>query len=221
MKLYIENESEKNIYVYTDYGAINGIMAEWFSLYTSCNVPAGKKANVDLDITDQVLHDLDIETLKTISLYLRAYDSDTYETVIETETEEIETSFSDGVHDVVEMAKFDKEELYQNNGITIDFIGRESNSFFFTISNETGEFVYIDFDHLSINDYAMDAYSSDISGVVLNGSVGKYQIEVDSGIMERNSIDDIRKIEFSVDILPHWDYYQDYQIGPIVYEIHE
>jgi hypothetical protein len=81
--LYVENSTGKNITVSADDVSINGFMT---SSTFYCEVYDGKKAFDELTIYSSDLEDNGIETVEDVELEFNIYDSETYDTIVNTDT---------------------------------------------------------------------------------------------------------------------------------------
>lgn len=81
--LYIENNTDRNIVVQADNMAINGFMV---TPYFSCDVYGHRMAIDDISILRSELEENDITEINKVSLSFRIHDSDTYDTIVNTET---------------------------------------------------------------------------------------------------------------------------------------
>jgi hypothetical protein len=80
--LYMENSTGKNITISCDDMSINGFMTE---PYFSCEVYDGKKAFDDITVLSSDLEDNGIESIDEVELQFHIYDSETYDTIVDTD----------------------------------------------------------------------------------------------------------------------------------------
>ena len=80
--LYIENNSGKSVGINVDDMSINGFM---ITPYFSTTVYDGKKALEDITIMSNQLEENGIESIDNVELKFHIYNSDTYETIADTE----------------------------------------------------------------------------------------------------------------------------------------
>ncbi len=89
LKVLVENNSKGPITVQARDTSINGVMQETMF---SCEVASGKKANDELTIMQSGLDIAGIETIKDIELKLHIFNTDTWDTIFDTETISITTT---------------------------------------------------------------------------------------------------------------------------------
>ena len=80
--LYIENQSGNNVGITVDDLSINGFM---FTPYFSTTVYDGKKCIYDITIMSSELEENGIESIDEVELKFRIYNSDSYETIAESD----------------------------------------------------------------------------------------------------------------------------------------
>ena len=80
--LYIENQSGNNVGISVDDLSINGFM---FTPYFSTTVYDGKKCIDDITIMSSELEENGIESIDEVELKFRVYNSDSYETIAESD----------------------------------------------------------------------------------------------------------------------------------------
>ena len=80
--LYIENQSGNNVGISVDDLSINGFM---FTPYFSTTVYDGKKCIDDITIMSSELEENGIESIDEVELKFRIYNSDSYETIAESD----------------------------------------------------------------------------------------------------------------------------------------
>jgi len=89
LDVLVENNTDKSITVQSRNTTINDVMVE--TLF-SCDVAAGKKANDEITFMDSDLKTAQIETIKDIELVLHIFDTDTWDTIFDSDTINITTS---------------------------------------------------------------------------------------------------------------------------------
>lgn len=194
--IYIENNSDKNISVSLDELNVNG--------YTiSClfyeEVPAGKKANAQIDLYSTQLEENNIESIGVVEFALHATDSSTYDRLFETET--ITITLDETVSQ--EQSTDNYEVIYQGENVTVYYTGLTeetglipSHSFGFLVVNDnTDKNITVSADNMSINDFAVtDLFYAEVSaGKKTNDSITIYKNE-----LEENGIETIEKFEFTL-----------------------
>jgi hypothetical protein len=180
-----------------------------------CDVASGKKANVDLGISTSVMKKYNISSIRYVDVLFWAYDNDSYFKSFDTEQIRIETSLYDGTADI-----FSGETIYDSDGIKIDFLEVNGNNYTFCLTNTTGEYINVDFDNISINDYTVSDIDYDLyDEVVLNNNQFVYTIKVSNQFKQDNGIDEVEAVEWNLTCRPYGDYFSDYKVGPIVYTV--
>lgn len=114
IKLLIENNSDKSVTIGCNALIVNNYMIS--DLFVS-GVAAGKKANEIMYLSNIELEAAGIESVGQIEAYFHVYDSDTYETLFDTECITIQTSEYENMDTVADDAGV---ELYNADGIRIN-----------------------------------------------------------------------------------------------------
>lgn len=81
--LFVENNTDKNIVVQADNLAINGFM---ITPVFSCTVYSNRMAIDDITLLSSELEENDITAIDKVSLSFHIYDSDSYSTIVDTDT---------------------------------------------------------------------------------------------------------------------------------------
>lgn len=200
LKLQVENNSDKDIYITGYYFAVNGIS---FDTYLSVTVAAGKKAytSIYLDGTERV--EAGIERIASISGYdLYIYDDDSYN--YETGAYDTLDQFSFTVEtsaaaDYVQKIDESGDVIYQESGITV--IAREfSDDFWGTtiqllIKNETDQNLNVTVADVSVNDYMISGW---LDAYVCKGTVQYCEMNLYDYDLEEADIEQIEKVAFSL-----------------------
>ena len=192
IKLLIENNSDKSVTVGCNALIVNNYMIS--DLFVS-GVAAGKKANEVMYLSSEELEAAGIDSVGQIEVYFHVYDTDTYETLFDTECVTIQTSKyanMDTTPDDIGM------ELYNAEGIKI--IGKtvDENSFWGTAillycENNSGKNVGISVEEMSINGFMTNPlFSSDLEE---NGIETIEDVELKFHIYDADSYDTIADSE--------------------------
>lgn len=93
--------------------------------------------------------------------------------------------------------------LYDQNGIKVDLIEKDGNSFTCCITNNTGKYITytaenINFDDMSSSDTYYDIYDE----YLLNGCSDIFSIEPTQDFLEVNTISGVSELDFSLNINP-------------------
>lgn len=166
MKVTIENLSDKNITVNTRDVSVNGIMSDPIF---SVDVAAGKKANDTITFYD--LEDKGIDEIGEIELGFHVYDSDSWDTIVDTPLAAVV------IDDSVTTTPVEGTVVYEKDNIKISYIGKElsdyTNDFSFLIENETGKTITVQAENVSIDGVMYDPiFSADVkSGAIANDAI--------------------------------------------------
>ncbi|ANU48212.1 hypothetical protein ADH76_11775 [Enterocloster clostridioformis] len=87
--LLVENNSDKNLTIQPRNSSVNGYMID---LQMSCDVAAGKKANDGMVISNSDLEKCGIDTIADIEFSLHIFESDSWESYVDTEPIKLTTS---------------------------------------------------------------------------------------------------------------------------------
>jgi hypothetical protein len=196
INVYIENNSEENITVQVRDCSVNGFMMD--PIFSS-DVAAGKKANDSMTLMSSNLESNNITDISTVELSFHVFDTETLDTIFETDPVIINFGGTGG--DESPSPSATGELLYEGNGITIMYqsvseglFGPEINV---SISNDSEENVTIQVRDCSVNGFMMDPiFSSDI----VAGKKANDTITFMSDDFEENGITSIETIELSFKI---------------------
>lgn len=196
IKLLIENNSDKSVTVGCNALIVNNYMIS--DLFVS-GVAAGKKANEVMYLSSEELEAAGIDSVGQIEVYFHVYDTDTYETLFDTECVTIQTSKyanMDTTPDDIGM------ELYNAEGIKI--IGKtvDENSFWGTAillycENNSGKNVGISVEEMSINGFMTNPL---FSTTIYDGKMAVENITLFSSDLEENGIETIEDVELKFHI---------------------
>ncbi len=204
VKLLIENDSEKSITVQSRNISVNGYMVESMM---SADVASGKKANDTLTLMRSDLETAGITTISDIEFSFHIFDSETWDTIVDSEMVRIETSAAEGF-----IYSFDDSgnQVYNENGVEIVVKGlSESGSW---IGPAVVVYIYNSGDRdftvqardVSINGFMVDTlFSSD----VVAGKHAMDTITFMSSELEENGIETIESVELSFHVfdMSSWD----------------
>lgn len=204
IKLLIENGSEKSVTVQSRNTSVNGYMIEPM---LSADVAAGKKANDTLTLTQSDLDAAGITTIADIELSFHIFDSESWDTIIDSDPIRIETSAADGFEYLYD----DSGDLvYNENGVEIVVKGLSEDgswlgpSIVVYIKNTGDKNVTVQARDVSINDFMVEAvFSCDI----LSGKHAVDMISFMSSDLEANDINSIESVELSFHVydMDTWD----------------
>ena len=217
LKLMIENNGSQNITVQIRNLSINNIMID--SVFSS-DISAGKKANDEITFMSSSLKTANIETIKDIEFYFHIFDTDSWDTLVDSQTIHIQTTA-----DASFVQEFDDSGFIavESNGIRIIVKKLESEDSFWGadlyvyIENNSNQNVTVQTRNVSINGFMVDPiFSCDI----VSGKVAFDSITFLESDLTENSISDITTIElqFHVFNTDSWDTILDSEIVNISFE---
>lgn len=191
IKLLIENNSDKNVTVGCNALIVNNYMIS--DLFVS-GVAAGKKANEVMYLSNTELEAAGIENVGQIEAYFHVYDTDTYETLFDTDCVTIQTSGFAGMDMVADDSG---EELYNENGIRIVGKTVDENSFWGTAillycENNSGKNISISVNEMSINGFMMDPL---FTTTIYDGKRAYEDITIFAEDLTANGIETIEEVE--------------------------
>ena len=191
IKLLIENNSDKSVSVGCSALIVNNYMIS--DLFVS-GVAAGKKANEVMYLSNTELEAAGIESVGQIEAYFQVYDTDTYETLFETECITIQTS---EYANMDTLADDTGVELYNADGIRIVGKTVDENSFWGTAillycENNSGKNIGISVEEMSINGFMMEPL---FTTTVYDGKMALDEITIFSEDLVTNGIETIEDVE--------------------------
>lgn len=222
-KLHIKNDSDKDYSFNVHALAINGIMTGC-NIYTGdTDVPSGKNGTMEVEFSSDWLYE--IENVEYIEMIIWAYDK-----------AESFKDFDTGIIRI-ETNKYTDDISFERNDDWIDVNGlhivkKEMNTSYisYSIINENDYFISTTLDNCSINDWSFEpGYSAHISNNAVETSIDGWNIIVfpncianvvvdTSDFMEENDMDEIENFEFSLNIVPNEDYFNDENTDKIVFK---
>lgn len=193
VKLQLENSSDENVTFQVREVSINGYMIE--PIFSE-EVAAGKKANSAMTFFETDLAENGIDQINTIELSLHIFESDSYDTIEDTETIKIILNEAEDVKQEVQ-----GETLLDKDGLKIINKGLEEDDFDdvelkLYIENGLKDSVTIQIRDCSINGFMIDPICSiDIEP----GKKANDGIDFPSWELEENDLeeDDFETIEFT------------------------
>lgn len=198
IKFLIENETDRNIDVGCSALIVNDYMIT--DLFAT-EVAAGKKTNETMTLSSSQLKAAGIDVIGQIEVYFHIYDSDTYDTIKDTDCITIKTSLYDQMDT---KADDSGEVLYDEGGIKI--IGKYVNESDFWgsavllyVENNTDKNVTIHADNVSINGFTFD--SAIFSATVFAGKKAYRDITLFSSELEENEITSVDEVSLKFKVL--------------------
>lgn len=205
---YFENNSKNNLSFCVYAYSVNGIMMAYCNEYdTYTEVAAGKKASGTLDIPSEWLDINGIDEIKQIKVHFWAYG----ESMKEFETGIIELPIDGG-----ESVDYTPgNALYNKDGIFIWALDDDNYDAIFAIRNDRKKYFDFDLENVSVNDWTQEANLIEYKTEVFPGCVAAYGIDFDQDKLAKDGIEQIKKVDFGLDIRPEGDYFSNFHTDPI------
>lgn len=196
IKLLVENSSDKTVTVGCNALIVNNYMIT--DLFAS-EVAAGKKSNEVMYISSSELEAAGIESVGQVEIYFHIYDSNSYDTIFDTDCVTIKTSEYANMDTTPDDAGV---ELYNGNGIRIVGKAVDENSFWgkailLYCENNSGKKVGINVEEMSINGFMMNPV---FSTTIYDGRMSIDGITIFSSDLEDNGIESIEEVELKFHI---------------------
>lgn len=213
LKIIIENNSDMNVSVGCNALIVNDYMISDL-FYTT--VAAGKKSNEILNISSSELDKINNPDIGKIEIYFNIYDSDTDETLFDSESVTIKTSkYEDTKVDILS----EGEVLVDQAGIKITSRYDVTKSFFskeivLDIENNSGKNIIVTCDDMSINGYMTTPF---FSSTVYEGKRAVSEITILSSQLTKNDIEAIENVELIFEIYEAETYETIFKTKPIIF----
>ena len=196
IKLLVENSSDKTVTVGCNALIVNNYMIT--DLFAS-EVAAGKKSNEVMYISSSELEAAGIESVGQVEIYFHIYDSNSYDTIFDTDCVTIKTSEYANMDTTPDDAGV---ELYNGNGIRIVGKAVDENRFWgkailLYCENNSGKKVGINVEEMSINGFMMNPV---FSTTIYDGRMSIDDITIFSSDLEDNGIESIEEVELKFHI---------------------
>ena len=204
LKLLIENNSSKTITVQARNCNVNGYMV---TTMMSADVASGKKANDSLTFETSGLKESGIEQIATMEFYFHIFDTETWDTIVDTDVITVSTSIAEGY---VQNYDDSGEVLVETDGVKIIGKGLSASDSFWGpgvilyIENNSDKNITVQVRDVSINGFMV---TSSMSEDVVAGKKAISAVQFFSTDLEDNGIDDITSVElyFHVFEAETWD----------------
>lgn len=213
INLLIENSTDKDLLVTSSALIVNDYMISDL-LYS--DVAAGKKANETMTLSSNALEAAGIKDIGQIEIYFQVSDSETFDTMLDSECITIKTSSFDKM---VIQAMDDGKELVNQDGIRI--VGKyvDEDSFWgagilLFIENTSGKNVGINCEEMSINGFMVSPF---FSSTVYDGKMAVSSITILSSDLEDNKIESVDEIEVTFKVYDVDSYSTIFETDPIVF----
>ena len=217
ISVLIENNYDKDITVQVRNISINDVMVD--AIFSS-DVATGKKANDGITIMEDYLDTANIQTIKTIELSFHIFDSDTWDTIIDSDPIILETSGSESYTQEYDDSGTVAVDM---NGVKIIIKKLDSNDSFWGadvyvyIENNSDQDITVQVRDVSINGFMVDPIFS--SDVVAGKKAFDAITFMDSDLTD-NDITDITSIELKFHIfnMDNWNTIFDSDIVNITFD---
>lgn len=192
LTLLIENNSSTGITVQARDSNVNGFMVDTMM---SADVAAGKKANDSLTFETSGLKDCGIEQIATMEFSFHIFNTETWDTIVDTDLITVDTSIADTY---VQEVDDSGEVLVDSNGVKIVGKGLSADDSFWGpgvilyIENNSDQNVTVQVRDVSINGFMV---SSSMSEDVIIGKKAMSAVQFFSSDLEDNAITYITDVE--------------------------
>ncbi len=213
VSFYFENNSTLNLGFNVHAYAVNGVMSK-DGIYTmDTDVPAGKKSNNTLRVSDEWESFGEEKPVEYLDILFWAYDNDKYFKEFDTGVIRIETS---AYHDdYTYKPEGGQSPTYQVNGIDVYPSINDEMRFSVMMVNNGEQYISFDMDSGSVNDWAYDLGIQVYDEFLFPGCTGVYEGKISSDFVEENSITSFDKFSFTLDIRPSGEYTESYSTDSI------
>ena len=197
LKVLVENTSDKNIGIHCNAVIVNNYMITDFF---SCSVAAGKKSNETIYLLSYELEAAGIDNIGQIELYFNVYNSDTYDTIFESDCVTVHTS----AYAEMDVTPFEGgTELYNQDGIRIVGTVVDESSFWGSavllyLENNSNDDVIVSCDDMSINGFMVDGY---LYSMIYAGKMAVDEIIILQTDLDENEIKSVEDIELAFYII--------------------
>lgn len=217
INVLIENDSDKNIGIQCNTLVVNNYMI--YDLFSS-DIAAGKKDNETITLLSSSLEEAGINTISEIDISFHVYDSESYDTLFDTDEVSIKTS----AYGTVEQPALDTgKELVNKDGVRIvgKYVTEDSiwgAGVLLFIENKSDKDILVQCDNMSINGYMVTPY---FSSQVNKGRMALDTITILSSDLEENNIDEVKDLELNFNIVDPDSYDTIYESEPIPFTVTE
>ena len=204
LKLLIENDSGLDLTFQCRGASVNGYMVETMM---SVDVANGKKANDSLTFSNSDIKLCGIDTIANLCFSLHIFDSNTWDTFIDTAEIELRTSNYEGYVFTYDDAG---QVAYEGNGVKIVVKRVSSDSSWFGpsiivfIQNNADRMITVQARNVSVNGFMVEPiFSSDVAA----GKVAIDDLTLMNSDIEANGIESIDEVELSFHVFYEdtWD----------------
>lgn len=196
VKVLIENNTDKSFTLQTRYSSINGFMSDF---QISADVAPGKKTNDSFSIMRSDLEKNGIEQVANIDCSLHIFDSESWDTIVDTPIIPIQTNLSGNFDQAYDDSG---TVMYDENGIRIISQGISEDDIWgpepvLYIENNTDRIITVQTRDTSVNGFMVDA---SFSPEIAPGKKCIDGLTLFPNDLEENGITDISDLETSFHI---------------------
>lgn len=197
----IENNSDETYDFYLVACALNGVADTY--LFQLGKVPSGNKLNKTVSFPDYYIEEFTTGPIEYIDLVFYA----PCETTLGEELDIPQVTLVTNYGEADKRYFPNGETVFEENGISINFIREDSDKYVYAITNNSGIDVDLSIENLSINDYVVSEMNFDLTHILIpNECYAYFSIQMDEEFMTQNFIEQIEKITFVVHVFGdnHW-----------------
>jgi len=195
LKLYLENNTDKNLNIIANEVSINGIM---FEPFFAVEMGGGKKSNTEMTFDKVDMERFKIDLIKDIEMKFTAYESESWEDLIKTDIVTIHTSADTNyVQKIDDSGKVVLEEngfkfVFKDIDYKSSYTGPEIKVY---IENNSDQDVIVQISDVSINGFMMEPiFSVDVSA----GKKAYDAISFFKENFEENGVESMEEMDFKV-----------------------
>ncbi|WP_102048617.1 hypothetical protein [Pygmaiobacter massiliensis] len=194
--LLIENTSDVNVTVQAAAVVVNGYTAGSSETVFSSDVAAGKKTRDSIKIMNSMLDVCDIETITDVSFKFHVFNTDTWDTIADSERVTLETS---SYGEYTQTYNDEGQLLYEENGVKIVYKGLSKDSFMgpeilLYIENNSEQSITVQQANMSVNGFMVDGI---MSAEVVAGTKAMTGITIMETKLQENKITELENVELS------------------------
>ncbi len=211
LKLLVENNSGQNLTVQSHASSVNGYM---ITNIMSIDVASGKKVNDAMTLTSSEMEDCGITSITDLAFTLHVFNTDTWESVIDTPVIELKTNLNGTVSQTYDDSG---NVVYDANGVRIITKGKTDDSILgpgiqVYIENNTADSIMVQTRNTSINGFMVETY---YSPTILPGKRSLSSITISDTSLTENGITDITSAELSFVIINPSNLMDIAETGPV------
>ncbi len=201
VKVLVENNSQQEVSVMVDRGAVNGLMMH---MSMGSELKPGKKENTDISLRNETLQEYGIDTIGTLEMVFVVVETADYETLYQSPPVLLETS---AAGQVSTPAPPKGVKVFDEQGLTASFLtfGSEENypvTLEFYVENNSEETYSVSANDTSLNGFMTYGI---VYGMILPGNAAYVTMEFTEDDLAEcgvSSIADLTEVEFILQFYP-------------------